>query len=705
MKSKTIGSTALIILFLATAVALAGKGGPDSDGYRWIDSNEPGGPPYSWVEISPRAGGSGTVISQGDDKNSGLVPILPRGGFRYRGTVYTTLAVCSNGWLSFSDGVDSSYSGSIPDTMPPNNTLAPFWTDLYPVGGSYGNVYYFQDTLGGRNRTIVEWDSVAEFNSGTFYKFEVVLDSVNTVTFFQYKYSDNWTGSTASIGIENFNGMVGLSVGQSNLGNGYAIKFYTDIPHDVGMARIVRPNSVEIPMNLLVPNAWIKNFGTTADTFPVFCMIDSAGTQIYLSQRQVTGLVPGDTLLVKFDPWTVGPDNNSYNVSFYTALSGDPDPSNDTLKVAVLSSQGQRGWLPAVNMGDSINTAYEDWCDSFSGDGNQFYLHSDRPGGQGGFDIWVSNRVNTVWQKPINIGSPINSSYDEGDAWISADGNFMVFSSDRPGGFGDYDLWTSNKVSGVWQTPVNMGATINSSSGENAPWLSADTLRMYFSSNRDGGYGNWDIYMSEKSGGQWQSPTNLGPVINYYWLDTGPCLTADEMTLYYNQGGDLFTSQNISGQWQPHVSLGPNINSSSREDRPRLSSSGTTLYFMSDRPGGYGSWDVYKSEWGILGTEEHGSSPFPGKTSVLVGFPKPNPSSHLVSVSLGLPIQTHVEASIYNVAGQRVKILVQDLLPTGNHEITWDERDAKGIRVAAGLYYFRVHAGNKTVTRQTVILK
>ena len=335
MKTATMALISVTTLVLLSGLGWSGSGGPDADGYRWIDSRESGGPSYSWVEISPRCGGIGTVIAQGDDKNSGLVPILPSGGFRYRGITYTTLAVCSNGWLSFSDGVDSSYSGIVRDSLPPNNVIAPFWTDLYPIGGSYGNVYYFQDTLGGRNRTIVEWDSVAGFNSGTLYKLEAILDATSNAVIFQYNFSGNWTGQTASVGIENTNGKVGLAVGQSNLANGYALKFYTDIPHNVGLARIVRPNTFEPPLTTLVPDAWVKNYGTTTDTFPSFCRIDSAGTQIYLSQRQVIGLRSGDTLLVKFNPWTVGPDSNSYRVSFYTALSRDPDPTNDTLKVTV----------------------------------------------------------------------------------------------------------------------------------------------------------------------------------------------------------------------------------------------------------------------------------------------------------------------------------------------------------------------------------
>jgi len=704
---NTPRASSIVVVFLVSALpAWAGSGGPDADGYRWIDSREPGGPPYSWVEISPRAGGNGIIIAQGDDKNSGLVPILPSGGFRYRGTLFTSLAVCSNGWLSLSDGVDSSYSGRVPDSLPPNNVLAPFWTDLYPIGGSYGNVYYFQDTLGGRNRTIVEWDSVAGFNSGTIYKFEVVLDGANAAIFCQYKYSDNWTGSTASVGIENFSGKVGLSVGQFNLANGYAIKFYTDIPHNVGLARIVRPNTFEPPLSTLVPDAWVKNYGTTTDTFPTFCAIDSAGTRIYLSQRQVTALRPGDTLLVKFDPWTVGRDSNTYRVSFYTALAGDPDPTNDTLKVTV-NNHGQRGWLPAVNLGDSINTPYNDYAPALTGDGNHLYLASNRPGGYGGWDLWVADKFSGVWRSPVNLGSVINTSYEEQDPFISPDGNTLIFSSQRPGGYGLFDLWMSKKVGGNWQPPTNMGNVINSSSWETTCWMSSDTLRLYFASNRSGGQGDWDIWISTKVGGAWTTPVNLGPNINGPAIDACPTLTSDEQTFYlssnYGGNGDIYCSKKVGGVWQPRQNVGPNINTGYTEDRPWVTGDGQHLYFASDRPGGRGGWDIYASVQGITGIET------PKKPTelqkVLIGTPKPNPSNRSLSISLELPTPVNVEASIYSITGQQVKRLIHGLLPSGSHEVVWDTRDQRGSKVAAGIYFLRIQAGEEKVTRQITILR
>lgn len=703
MKTAIMALISVTALVLLSALAWAGSGGPDADGYRWIDSREPGGPSYSWVEISPRCGGSGTVIPQGDDRNSGLVPILPSGGFRYRGTLYTSIAVCSNGWLSFSDGIDSSYSGRVPDSLAPNNVLAPFWTDLYPAGGSYGNVYFFQDTLSGRNRTIVEWDSVAGFNSGTLYKLEVVLDATNDAVFFQYKYSNNWAGQAASIGIENTTGKAGLAVGQSNLANGYAVKFYTDIPHNVGLARIVRPNTFEPPLSTLVPDAWVKNYGTTTDTFPVFCRIDSGITRIFLSQRQVTGLRSGDTLLVKFDPWTVGPDSNIYRVSFYTALSGDPDPTNDTLKVTV-TNHGQRGWLPAVSLGDSINSSSRDWGPTLTTDENHLYYCSNRPGTYGGWDLWVADKLGGVWRSPLNLGSVINTSYEELDPWISPDGNTLLFSSTRPGGYGVYDIYSSQKVGGVWQPPVNLGNVINSPSWENCCWLTPDTLRLYYGIyQRSGGYGEWDMWMSTKVGGAWGPPVNMGPNINGPGDDGNPSLTSDENTLFLSSGHDIYFSQKVSGIWQPRQNVGSKINSSYNEDRAWIVGNGLRLYFNSDRPGGRGAEDLYFSEQGVVGAEI--KTPPTELIKKLIGIPRPNPSNHSLSVSLELSAPVNVEASIYSVTGQHVNKLVHSLMPIGSHEVVWDTRDQRGKKVAAGIYFFRIQVGKEKVTRQIIIFR
>jgi hypothetical protein len=398
----------------------------------------------------------------------------------------------------------------------------------------------------------------------------------------------------------------------------------------------------------------------------------------------------------------VGPDRNTYQFSFYTAHSSDPDPTNDTLKVTV-DNHGQRGWLPPVNLGDSINTAYRDYGPALTADGNHLYLCSNRPGGYGGWDLYVVDKVGGVWRSPVNLGSVINTSYEEESPWISPDGNLLIFASQRSGGNGAFDLWMSRKVGGNWQTPTNMGNVINSTNWETTSWVSSDTLRLYFASNRAGGQGDWDIWMSTKVGGVWTSPTNLGPNINGSAIDAGPALTSDEQTMVLTSNGDLYSSLKVSGNWQPRQNLGSVINTSYNEDRPWVTGNGLQLFFASNRPGGRGLEDLYFSEQGVVSTEI--KTPSPELLRVLIGTPRPNPSNHGLSISLELPAMMNVDAGVYSVTGQQVKRLIHGLLPSGSHEVVWDTRDQRGRKVAAGIYFLRVQAGEAKVTRQITILR
>ncbi|UCC79372.1 MAG: hypothetical protein JSW64_14045, partial [Candidatus Zixiibacteriota bacterium] len=101
-------------------------GGPDAWGYTWIDSDEPGGPTYGWVDIS----GVGTVIPLTDDSNQG--PFALGFAFNYYGSIFTDVRVCSNGWASFTSTVTTYANTSIPSGGEPNNLLATFWDDLNP---------------------------------------------------------------------------------------------------------------------------------------------------------------------------------------------------------------------------------------------------------------------------------------------------------------------------------------------------------------------------------------------------------------------------------------------------------------------------------------------------------------------------------------------------------------------------------------------
>ena len=183
-----------------------GQGGPDAGGYRWIDSDEPGGPVYNWFEISSL----GTRINTWTNgtADDGSVNLLLPFSFTYYEQPYTQLKVCTNGWVSF-DVVSTTTAftnTAIPATGLPNNTLYGFWDDLDLR--TTGSVYYYHDVP--NNRYIVEYKDVPHYSSGGVYTFQIMLYSDGRI---YYQYQNMLTSlNSATIGTENSAGTVGLQV-------------------------------------------------------------------------------------------------------------------------------------------------------------------------------------------------------------------------------------------------------------------------------------------------------------------------------------------------------------------------------------------------------------------------------------------------------------------------------------------------------------
>ena len=165
-------------------------------------------------------------------------------------------------------------------------------------------------------------------------------------------------------------------------------------------------------------------------------------------------------------------------------------------------------WSEPVNLGPIVNSDAIELEVSISRDGLSLYLASTRPGGFGDFDIWVCQRasVSDPWGPPQNLGPPINTSTRDQGMFLTLDGHRLYFFSDRPGGFsfGGTDLYVSRRRDQRddfgWQTPVNLGAGVNGSFNETLPVHFEDdltgTTTLYFTSNRPGGIGGPDIYAS-----------------------------------------------------------------------------------------------------------------------------------------------------------------------------------------------------------------
>ena len=264
-----------------------------------------------------------------------------------------------------------------------------------------------------------------------------------------------------------------------------------------------------------------------------------------------------------------------------------------------------------VNLGPTVNGPDHDQMPSISSDGLELYFMSRRPGGVGDWDIWVAGRetTNDPWAEPVNIGPAVNGTGEDWSPCISADGLELYFEANRPGGFGDTDILVASRktTDEPWGNPVNLGSTVNSSSRDGGPNISPDGLELYFKSNRPGGYGGEDLWVSNRptKDDPWGIPINLGSTINGPDWDREPSISSDGLVLFFscNQTGyiDLwFTSRETKNKtWGEPINLGPSINTLTAEDGISISVDGRTLYFSdygdARRPDGYGGADLWKA--------------------------------------------------------------------------------------------------------------
>ncbi|MBC8471237.1 MAG: PD40 domain-containing protein [Planctomycetes bacterium] len=283
-----------------------------------------------------------------------------------------------------------------------------------------------------------------------------------------------------------------------------------------------------------------------------------------------------------------------------------------TVVALVLGGQGAYAdftFGTPTNLGPSVNSSLRDSGPCISSDGLSLYFDSKRGGGSGADDIWVTTRetVQDPWGEPVNLGPTVNSSSWDFGPMITANGLELYFGSTRPGGYGAIDGWVTTRasVSEPWGEPVNLGSTVNSSA-EDAGIVSADGLSFIISSNRSGGYGGQDLWISTRPSlsDEWSEPVNLGPTVNSSAWDWDAELSADGLWLLFTSqrpgglgGGELWltTRETTNDPWSTPMNLGAPVNSSSDDAFAGISVDGSTLYFTSNRPGGQGSYDTWQA--------------------------------------------------------------------------------------------------------------
>jgi outer membrane protein OmpA-like peptidoglycan-associated protein/Tol biopolymer transport system component len=219
------------------------------------------------------------------------------------------------------------------------------------------------------------------------------------------------------------------------------------------------------------------------------------------------------------------------------------------------------------------------------------YKDSKSPINDFGEDIYYSKLVNNQWSTPELLPRPINSEANDFGSAFTGDGQTMVYvRCDENKGVGSCDLYITQLIGTEWSEPQNMGNVVNTEDWESQPTINSDGNRIIFTSTRDGGYGGSDLYMTEKNHlGLWGIPQNLGSTINTPLSDNSPFLAADGKTLYYSTighpgfgGADIFYAVFEEGKWSKPINLGKPINSSGDDTNFSISASGLA-YFASSR--------------------------------------------------------------------------------------------------------------------------
>ncbi|MFD1256694.1 OmpA family protein [Mucilaginibacter terrae] len=163
-----------------------------------------------------------------------------------------------------------------------------------------------------------------------------------------------------------------------------------------------------------------------------------------------------------------------------------------------VSQKKGEDWSKPFNISAPVNSSGWESQPSISADGHTLYFVSNRKGGYGGYDIWKCTVTNKGWSQPENLGPNVNTPYDEQSPFIHPDDSTLYFCSNGWPGMGNKDLFVSrlNKA-GKWQKPDNMGYPINSNRDENGMSISTTGGYAYFASNTLNGYGGFDIYRFE----------------------------------------------------------------------------------------------------------------------------------------------------------------------------------------------------------------
>lgn len=342
----------------------------------------------------------------------------------------------------------------------------------YYLGKTYDFLNKYQETITAyRNLEKVKPD----YNIGIYYdiaKCYIELDNLRGARIYIKRYLEKAPNSPKSAKL------IHLAMNRLN---------YVDISADL---REMEPNTSD-PTPIAALNS------ISGDYMP---QVNPTGTRLYFTSVRQGGFDFKDENSAELD---FGED------IYYSKLSGDQ-------------------WSAPELLPEPINSMANDFGSSFTGDGQTMvYVRCDEEGAIGSCDLYMTQLTGSTWSEPVNMGNVVNTKDWESQPTINSDGNRIIFTSIRSGGYGASDLYMIEKNHlGLWGIPQNLGSIVNTPLSENSPFLAADGKTLYFSSTGHPGMGGADIFYTVFENGKWSTPKNLGKPINSRGNDTNFSISA-----------------------------------------------------------------------------------------------------------------------------------------------------------------------------------
>ncbi len=269
-------------------------------------------------------------------------------------------------------------------------------------------------------------------------------------------------------------------------------------------------------------------------------------------KRNAQYAIRNKKVVSQFQPRELSDTVNMFAMQYFPVLTGDENELIFTRRIGgkdeddedlVVSTKDKAGrWTRPVSISKNINSRVNEGTCTISADGRQLIFTSCAGRrGYGSCDLFESRKVGDEWTVPVNLGPEVNSPAWESQPSISADGRMLFFVSDRRGGQGNKDLYVSYKLdNNKWTKAENLGDVINSPYDEISPFIHVNGQTLFFSSNGRPGFGGFDIYRSEKENGAWTEPVNFGYPVNTY---------EDQFSLFITTNGEhAFYSHEENGK-------------------------------------------------------------------------------------------------------------------------------------------------------------